>query len=242
MDHHDDDQLSVLVIDDEPAAAELIARILLAERHFVVTAGSAEEAFEQLPYYTFQVAFIDHHLPQMEGLVLGGYLRRDNPDMQLALVTGDCDPRIREECEQLDIVLIEKPFSHERVLDVVDGCLRRARERRERREQKADPDFGPRFDLHAGDLPAYFSTPNLPRRTAEHLVRRIKDCLNNIRSVARYNERDRAAALAGLLAAQVLGVELPRQRDGTTLFAFYDQIMRELGRRTEFEPPPRRSP
>ena len=239
----DDNQLSVLVIDDDPEIAEVVARILLKDGHQVVTAGSAEEAFEQLPYYTFQVAFIDHHLPQMEGLVLGGYLRRNNRDIQLALVTGDSDPRLRDEAERLDILLLQKPFRPEQILDVVDTYVRRARRRQERREQEQAPDHGPPFARYAADLPAYYSTPRVSRRTTDHLVRRIKQCLNSLHSVPRYNERDRVAALSGLLTALVLGIELPKRRDGTTLFAFYDEIMREHGRQTEFEtePPPDRT-
>ena len=52
--------------------------------------------------------------------------------------------------------------------------------------------------------------------------------------MGRYTERDRVLALSGLLAARVLGVDLPRLPSGRTPYEEYDEIMRQHGRRTEF--------
>jgi hypothetical protein len=43
-------------------------------------------------------------------------------------------------------------------------------------------------------------------------------------------------ALSGLLTARVLGVTLPRAKNGVTLFEEYDRLMLERGRRPEFHP------
>jgi hypothetical protein len=53
--------------------------------------------------------------------------------------------------------------------------------------------------------------------------------------VGRYTERDRVLALAGLLSARVLGIDLPKTQSGHSLYQEYDQIMVQQGRRTEFE-------
>lgn len=228
------DQLSVLVIDDEPQVCELIASAFTRRGDVVVTASSAEEGLEQLPYFTFQVAFVDHHLPGMEGLVLGGYLRRNNPDMQIALITAETDPKLRDQSEGLGLRFIQKPFEIPQLMEVADDFLLLCADRERQRRQQTDPHHVPSFAEHHQDLGALFDLPGVPERIASRLAQRIKECLNHIASSARYTERDRVAALAGLLAARVLGVALPRRRDGTTLFARYDQIMRDQGRRTEF--------
>src|SRR5215510_14461459 len=88
------DQVNILVIDDVSALRGLLVDIITRRGHQAVPAASAEEGLELLPFWTFQVAFIDQKLPGMEGLVLGEYLRRNNPDMTIALVTGEQDTRL----------------------------------------------------------------------------------------------------------------------------------------------------
>lgn len=42
-------------------------------------------------------------------------------------------------------------------------------------------------------------------------------------------------ALSGLLTAKVLGISLPKVGSGRTPFEEYDELMRQHGRRTEFD-------
>jgi len=67
------EELTVLVVDDQPPNLRLMEAMLTPRGHQVVTANSAEEGLALLPYYTFQVAFLDHQLPGMEGALLGEY-------------------------------------------------------------------------------------------------------------------------------------------------------------------------
>ena len=230
----DDSQLSVLVIDDDVEMCRLITRILHTEGHQVVTAQSAEEGLEHLPYFTFQVAFLDHKLPGMEGFVLGEYLRRHNPHMEIALVTGESDDRLMRMTRAHGIRFISKPFEVNQILDVVAEYLRSAEERKTRKLQEVDPEYAPPIAEHYEGLPAYFSVPSVPRRIEEMLIHKIKLFLNNMASTVRYSERDRVAALAGLMTAQVLGIRLPKHRDGRTFFDAYDDLMIERGRQPAF--------
>src|SRR5215212_2090158 len=81
------DPLHVLIIDDDEQLLGLLTQIVTRMGHVAVPADSAEAGLELLPFWTFQIALIDHHLPGMEGIVLGEYLRNNNPDMAVALVT-----------------------------------------------------------------------------------------------------------------------------------------------------------
>ena len=104
------DQLNILVIDDDEAMRHLLVDIVTRSGHQAVPAASAEAGLETLPYWTFQVAFIDHKLPGMEGLVLGEYLRRNNADMTIALITGESDQRLLRQTKALNITFVSKPF------------------------------------------------------------------------------------------------------------------------------------
>ncbi|MBX3274901.1 MAG: response regulator [Sandaracinaceae bacterium] len=228
------DQLDVLVVDDTPEMRELLVAIIHREGHQAIAVDSAEKALELLPVWTFQIAFLDHNLPGMEGLLLGEYLRRSNPSMLIALVTGEDDPRLVKRTRELSVTFIAKPFDNAQIHRVLETYRALARERAALRESASDGDFEPPIARFAGELPESFGIPKVPDRITDRLVGTLKRSLANLRSASRYNERDRVVALSGLLAARVLDVELPRTSSGLTLFEEYDRLMQAHGRRTEF--------
>lgn len=228
------DQLNVLVVDDDPEMRELLVRIIHREGHQAIAADSSEHALELLPVWTFQVAFLDHNLPGMEGLLLGEYMRRSNPSMLIALVTGEDDPRIERRTRELNVTFISKPFDNAQIYRVLETYVEMARERAKTRAD-AGEDFEPPIARFADELSDSFSIPKVPGRITDRLIGTLQRSLTNLRSVSRYNERDRVVALSGLLTARVLNVDLPRTKSGLTLFEEYDRLMQTHGRRTEFD-------
>ncbi len=228
------DQLNVLVVDDDVTTLSVIVDIVTKHNHQAVPAESAEEILKLLPFWTFQVAFIDHHLPGMEGMMLGEYLRKNNPDMTIALVTGAPEPALERRCAALGLEFIAKPFGMRRVLDVIEKYRQTALDREKQRWQQIDEDFVPPIARFTATLEGYFEMPNVPSRIESRLTETIKRSLNNLRSVHRYNEKDRVIALSGLISAKVLGIRLPKTAADRTLFEEYDSLMIERGRRPEF--------
>lgn len=229
------EQLNVLVIDDDPDMRQLLVDIVTRREHQAVPAGSAEEGLSLLPHWSFQLAFLDHNLPGMEGLLLGEYLRRHNPDMTIALVTGEDSSKLERKTRDLHIQFIPKPFDVDRIARVIDECNAALRERDEQRRHRDDPDFAPPIARYADDLTAVYGIPNVPNRVSGRIVEAVKRSLSNLRTTARYSERERVIALSGLLAARVLGVDLPKSAQGVSLYDEYDRCMKDHGRRTEFE-------
>ncbi len=236
MAYGDTGYLTILVIDDDDTLRELVTGALIAEGHQVVAVDSAEEGLAQLPYYTFEVAFLDHHLPGMEGLVLGEYLAHNNPRMEIALVTGSADERLERLTRKEGLQLIHKPFEIEQLLQVVDRARAGAQEQIDSGARQAAGGWQLDLAAHWEALPAYFDAPRVPRRIEELLAWKIRQALDDLRygSGDADGERHRAAAYSGLLAAQVLGLHLPRHKDGHTLFERYDALMREHGKAPAF--------
>lgn len=228
------DQLNILVVDDESASLNLIVDIVTRENHQAVPASSAEEILKLLPFWTFQAAFIDHHLPGMDGMVLGEYLRRNNPNMTIAIVTGAPDNALFRRSQELGLEFIAKPFGVSEILHVVDTYRQKSFERENERWHQQDDEFVPMIAKYSELLSDYFDIPGVPSRIEGRLVETIKHSINNLRSLHRYNERDRVVALAGLLAARVLGVRLPKTQSNRSLYEEYDNLMSERGRRREF--------
>lgn len=229
------EQLNVLVIDDDADMRRLLVELITRREHQAVPAESAEEGLALLPHWTFQLAFLDHNLPGMEGLLLGEYLRHNNPDMTIALVTGDADDKLARRTRDLHIQFVPKPFDVDRIAGIMDDCIATLRERDEKRRRREDGDFVPPIASYAGELAEVYGIPNVPSRVTNRLVETLKRSLNNLRTTSRYSERERVVALSGLLTARVLGIDLPKSSTGCSLYEEYDRCMREHGRRPEFD-------
>src|SRR5262245_5528335 len=208
--------------------------ILHARGHQVMAVGSAEEGLELLPYTTFQLAFLDQNLPGLEGVVLGEFLRKNNPHMTIALVTGSDDKHLDKVGEAHDIEVIRKPFEVKQILDLITTYQNQAEERKRGRQHQRDPDFHLPLERFFAELPDTFEIPNVPKRVEERLLSTIRDALTELRSVSRYNERARVLAYSGLLAMQVLKLKIPKASSGKTLTEEYDELMRVHGRKAEF--------
>lgn len=229
--------LTVLVIDDDPAIRDLVSRLVLAEGHQVVACGSAEAGLEQLPYYTFEVALLDHRLPGMEGLVLGEYLHRNNPSMEVALMTGDPDPRLGQLAAAAGLELVKKPFEVDDITNFLERAVLRERARLAAETPRtADPEVGHAIDLkpHFSCISKAFAAPSVSQRIEELLSRRVREALEAIRFGGTFDERARAIAYSGIIAAEVLGVHLARPKHHASMAAWYDELMRASGRPEAF--------
>ncbi len=223
---------AILVIDDDPDLRALLIDLLHGEEMTVVAVASAEEGLAQLPYLSFDVAFVDHHLPRMDGLTLCGYLRRANPLVEVVLITGEDSPHLRNAAAEEGVRFLEKPLDLDRVLKIID---QHRKDLLAREEIAEDPYWAPRFEPWPEDLPSGTSLPAAPARMHDALLREIKGALSRLRSGTRYTERDRVLALSGLLSARLLGLSLPLLADGRSMTEEYDRIMLRLGKRPEFE-------
>lgn len=177
---------------------------------------------------------MDHQLPNMEGMVLGEYLRKNNPHMEIALVTGHQEARLARVSEEHRITLISKPFQVEEILDVVSAYKSAAQERHLERLKRSDKNFAPLLQDYLEGLPESFDIPSVPGRIEEKILKTTRDALRNLRSVQRYNEKDRVTAFSGLLAARLLGIKVPKNGQGETLYEAFDACMELHGRRREF--------
>lgn len=228
-------QINVLVVDDDPGIRELLVEVVSRMGHQAVPAGSAEEILKLLPYWRFDAAFIDHHLPGMEGLVLGEYLVRSTESLRVVIVTGAKEENLDERCAALGMGLLRKPFRVSTIEDVLDEVTRAVIESDGDRPSQGPENFAPRLSGFADELTGRFDIPSAPNRIEARLVDITKRSLNNLRSEHRFTEEDRVTAFSGLVTARVLGFKLPKAPSGKTLYEEYDAIMEEHGLRTEFD-------
>src|SRR5262245_49872042 len=110
---------SVLIVDDEPAVRNIMARWVTALGLESETAGSAEEALATLRNQQYDAAVIDVLMPGHDGLWLADRLQRDHPHMAVVIATAqpnilDRDSRHRALTERPIADFLLKPFKRER--------------------------------------------------------------------------------------------------------------------------------
>lgn len=81
----------VLILDDEPAFAGLIAEILGDRGFDPVVAKNAQDALDKAADGSFPVAVVDLVMPDMGGLELAERLKAMSPDTQVIILTGQGD-------------------------------------------------------------------------------------------------------------------------------------------------------
>ncbi|MCR4989309.1 MAG: response regulator [Lachnospiraceae bacterium] len=79
----------VLVVDDNPMNLNVIKGLLKATRVFVTTASSGEECLEKIRGTNFNIVFLDHMMPGMDGVETVARIRKDHPDLPVYALTAN---------------------------------------------------------------------------------------------------------------------------------------------------------
>jgi len=140
----------VLLVDDEPAIARSLARILGAAGHVVSTARSGKEAVTLLASSTFDVILSDIRMPGMDGLTLLREIRAKDLDVPVAFVTGS--PALETVIEAMEhgaFRYLMKPVEGKEIIELVERASQVHRLARVRREA-ADAFGGLRIGDRAG--------------------------------------------------------------------------------------------
>lgn len=109
---------SVLIVDDEPAVRDLMARWVASLGLQPRTAANADEAIASLKAKHCDLAVIDVVMPGRNGLWLAGELRRDHPHTAVVLATGYNELLDGSPPPVADLLV--KPFQRERFALAVD--------------------------------------------------------------------------------------------------------------------------
>jgi CheY-like chemotaxis protein len=103
--------MKILIVDDEPHVADLLARSLAREGHAPTVAHSGDEALRLIGKGASPDAlFLDISMPGMNGLDVLAEVRRRRPSLPVVVITGHATPEEVDEVRRLGAVdVIEKP-------------------------------------------------------------------------------------------------------------------------------------
>ena len=131
---------TVLIVDDEAPLRRVLERSLTRGGYRVVSAGSAETAYELLATAQANAVLLDIQLPTMSGLALYLAIIHRWPAFEgcIAIMTGDADADdVRTWLERHRCPVIRKPFDLREVSDWVTAVIELQQQRREQEGAQA---------------------------------------------------------------------------------------------------------
>lgn len=119
----------VLVVDDDLPLARNIAYLLSPLGVHAEVAGTAKEARERAAARPFDVALLDIHLPDGDGVELGARLQEESPGSEVVFITGQATLAAAAKAVGLGAAgMLVKPFQPAHLVDSVSRALARKRE------------------------------------------------------------------------------------------------------------------
>ena len=113
---------TVLVVDDEPENARIMAQVLTDEGYEVRVAHSGDQAVAMWEGGSFDAALLDAVMPDVSGWWVAREIRKRSPHALIAMVTGaDVRGQNRENLALVDAVF-QKPID----IEALDEFLTRA--------------------------------------------------------------------------------------------------------------------
>lgn len=115
---------NALVIDDEQVVLDSVRRILEPEGYNVHTTTSGKDGIRIAAETPFDIVLTDIRMPFIDGFKVLRDIKRSNPGIPIVVITGYATVQSAVEAIQLGATnYIEKPFTPEQLLHVVDAAL-----------------------------------------------------------------------------------------------------------------------
>ena len=116
----------ILVVDDEPLVAGLMADVLVTEGHEVDIAKNGREALEKIAARSYDLIVSDLRMPELDGVGLYRELERRRPTLlgRLLFVSGTTEPpEYASFLEATHAPVLSKPFRLEDLRRFVQRAL-----------------------------------------------------------------------------------------------------------------------
>lgn len=109
--------MNVLIIDDNQILNKLLTKYLVKKGHVVDNVFNGYDGVRQLGTKLFDAIITDYRLPDIDGIDILRMLI--NKPLKKVLISAYCNNQISEKARQLGAVVVEKPFSNERILEIL---------------------------------------------------------------------------------------------------------------------------
>lgn len=109
----------ILIVDDELVVIKSAERVLRSEGYSLEGALGGREAIMKLEQGTFDLVFTDLKMPEVDGITLIRWIKKNRPSVGIVIITGYPSQETIKEALELGIIdYVPKPFTPSVLLDV----------------------------------------------------------------------------------------------------------------------------
>lgn len=121
------EKMGILVIDDEPVVCRSCERFLSGEGYGVDTVLRGRDGIQLLQEKEFDIVIADLKMPDISGMEVLEYVKKNFPDIQFIMITGySTIANAVESIKKGAFDYIPKPFTPQELLSVVrEACIKR---------------------------------------------------------------------------------------------------------------------
>lgn len=112
--------MRILVADDDPIIRKLLSEVLTSDGHQVTVTENGLQALEEAQKQSFQLVFMDVHMPVMNGLETLISIRSLHPEVVVAMMDSYPDQLVRQAESKGAMTCIHKPFDLNEVRKVIE--------------------------------------------------------------------------------------------------------------------------
>ena len=199
----------LLCVDDDPAAARGMRRVLRQAGMDVEVAHSGDEALQRVKETEFGVILSDLRMPGMDGASLVAEVCKLRPEQAFVLVTGAADLDLDLEGVPRDAVMavVAKPWDALHLVEVVKRCLRLGVERQRASDPKIVAVGTPLLLLEDNEMDVALTKAHLDasgQLFAPYVYSRLGDALES------FSHRHYRGALVDLSLPDARGLDVVR--------------------------------
>jgi FixJ family two-component response regulator len=110
----------IWLLDDDASMLKALGRLLTSAGFAVQKFSHPSDFLSNLEHDRCRVAVLDVWMPDMNGLEVQNYLRRDSPETRVIFITGRDDPSIRQTALDAGAFgFLAKPFEDEALVQLI---------------------------------------------------------------------------------------------------------------------------
>ena len=114
---------NILIVDDEEIMRSLFSDLLSEEGYEVTCSSNGKEAIERVKEKSFQIAFIDVHMPIMNGPQTVRAIRQLSPSTEIVMMDSFPDIFLEQALKEGAIACVHKPFNIQEIIGLVREIL-----------------------------------------------------------------------------------------------------------------------
>jgi len=113
----------ILLAEDHPFISDAVKQLLENDGHSVSVVSDGVQAIKTLGREHFDIALIDVHMPELDGIEVIRNVQASNPDCstRIFLLTADVTKALRQQAEALGVKIIQKPFNRTQLAEHISA-------------------------------------------------------------------------------------------------------------------------